>query len=345
MVKLSELWRESRVKVYLYGLWPKWYRLLRGIDRVLVAGSWSQLGLLVVLMGAAVCMLAGAGEFFEVSPSSMWRSGNGDSLWWSIVCHFMDAGNQHAVAPDARPFALSVTIAGLIFISAIVSVITNVMERHAEHYRKGTVYYGYRDHVVIFGANDVLPGLLRQLCGDGRYRDADMVVLTSGDVDLLRMRILSDMPKEVRARVEFHFGRRDSKESMARMRVGRARCIFILGEDDEVRDSGECAESYHDALNMECLRLVADALPDGKNPVPCHVMFEYQTMFSVFQFSNLSDSICRKIDFKPFNFYEMWAQRVLVGKPGDSGALRFETLDGGGIGYGSEKPVHLIVVG
>lgn len=323
------------------------YRVLRCIDRVLANGSWGHLELLACLLAAVMMFLFGVGAGLELSPSSMWGKECDDSVHWSVVYHFMDAGNQHSVASGARPFALLVTVAGLICISAVTSVITNMLERRAERYRKGMLNYRYRGHVVVFGANDVLPGLLRQLCGDGEYGGADVVVMTSGDVDSLRMRTLSDLPKKAAARVEFNFGRRDSKESIDRMRVGHARCIFILGEDNEVRDSGECAESYHDALNMECLRLVADAIPDGKNPVPCHVMFEYQTMFSVFQFSNLSDVICRKIDFKPFNFYEMWAQKLLVGRCSSADEfIELCPLDGTvGIGLESNRHVHLIVVG
>lgn len=333
---------------YLSGLWSRQYRLWRYADRVLANGSSGQLVLLACLMAGFVALFIGFGAGFETGSAVLWgHESNGDSLFWSVVYHFIDAGNQYLVAPDARPFALMITIVGLIFMSAIVSVITNVLERRSERYRKGTVHYRYRDHVAIFGANDMLPGLLRQLCGSDEYAATDIAVLTSGDVDSLRMHVLSALPEEARGRVEFHFGRRDSKESIESMHVGHARRIFILGEDGEVRDSGECAESYHDALNMECMRLVAESIPDGREAVPCHVMFEYQTMFSVFQFSDLSDAIRRKIDFKPFNFYEMWAQKALLGKSSSVDEfLGCGSLDGmAGIGYESPRHVHLIVVG
>lgn len=88
--------------------------------------------------------------------------------------------------------------------------------------------------------------------------------------------------------------------------------------------------------------------------VVCRVMFEYQTSFSVFQFSEISDDIKYCIKFKPFNYYEMWAQKVLVNKDlkGQSTTkecskktayLPLEGIEG--IGPDSDRYVHLFIVG
>lgn len=64
-------------------------------------------------------------------------------------------------------------------------------------------------------------------------------------------------------------------------------------------------------------------------------------------FDRLSE---RLIDFLPFNFYETWAEKVLVRglyTPHDKGSevIRYVPIDGDGIGYDSNRYVHLVIVG
>lgn len=77
------------------------------------------------------------------------------------------------------------------------------------------------------------------------------------------------------------------------------------------------------------------------------VMFEYQTSFSVFQFSEISSHIKTCIKFKPFNYYEMWAQNVLICKEFDhKNHCKYLPLEGfEGIKATENKHVHLIIVG
>lgn len=85
----------------------------------------------------------------------------------------------------------------------------------------------------------------------------------------------------------------------------------------------------------------------------CRVMFEYQTTFSVFQFYDVDKEVCKYIDFKPFNYYESWAQKVLVNKEIRPEMLQetaargdYLPLEGAeGIKINDEKYVHLFVVG
>ena len=80
-------------------------------------------------------------------------------------------------------------------------------------------------------------------------------------------------------------------------------------------------------------------------------MFEYQTTFVAFQFSEMGDSYKENIDFMPFNFYDMWAQKVLVaGEKDKTGEeLRYEYLDrlpnDKYIDKNSAESVHLIIIG
>ena len=85
----------------------------------------------------------------------------------------------------------------------------------------------------------------------------------------------------------------------------------------------------------------------------CHVLFEYQTTFSIFQSADLKSEISKYIDFRPFNYYESWAQKVFVENNATLSfnddkkdeAIIYKPLDNEGINEQSDKHVHLVVVG
>ena len=85
----------------------------------------------------------------------------------------------------------------------------------------------------------------------------------------------------------------------------------------------------------------------------CHVLFEYQTTFSIFQSANLDPNISKVIDFRPFNYYESWAQKVFVENEATLSfnddkkdkPIKYKPLDNNGLTEQSDEHVHLIVVG
>ncbi len=103
-------------------------------------------------------------------------------------------------------------------------------------------------------------------------------------------------------------------------------------------------------MNMKCLDLIKEYC-DAKmtTGLICRVMFEYQTTFSVFQFYDVDAKVSQIIDFRPFNYYEMWAQKVFINKQLDqvkAKEYKYLPLEGpDGIAKDSDKHVHLFVVG
>ncbi len=85
----------------------------------------------------------------------------------------------------------------------------------------------------------------------------------------------------------------------------------------------------------------------------CRVMFEYQTTFSVFQYYDIAKRVSALVDFKPFNYYEMWAQNVLINREVEPRVLEqnfnnlgFLPLEGSvGLKSTDTDYVHLVVVG
>lgn len=97
---------------------------------------------------------------------------------------------------------------------------------------------------------------------------------------------------------------------------------------------------------------------DLEDRIPVNVLFGYQSTYAVFQVTNLSSEWKQTIDFRPFNFYESWAKKVLYDRVYtdiDRTYYFYPSIDGseqdkdgtfrGGISYDSDKFVHLVIFG
>ena len=123
--------------------------------------------------------------------------------------------------------------------------------------------------------------------------------------------------------------------------------LYKVSKMEEGKDRAE-GEIRHDPVNIEIENEWAD-----RDRLICRVMFEYQTTFSVFQFFDLDDSMADYVDFVPFNYYEMCAQKVLINRELDPATVKTKFVEGGylplegacGIGKNDAEYVHLYIVG
>lgn len=287
----------------------------------------------------------------------------GPDLLWSIYYHYVDPGNQHMTTTDkGRRFAILISLLGILLMNGLlVSTIISQIDRRKEHWLNGDVEYSglaflFNRYSVLFGANEMAPALIKKLLkGYGDKPGVGYVImLTSDNVQEVRNRIASYLTDNDLKRLVIYGGQLDSIEEINKMRLKRAQEIFVLGEDSEA----DAARSYHDTLNMKCVHNIVGFLAkEGvTRKIDCHVLFEYQTTYSVFQFSDLPKRIKDYVNFEPFSNYENWARQVLVGGSYDElskleqdGVLRridYLPIDGTkGIDADSDKHVHLIVVG
>ncbi len=297
------------------------------------------------------------------------------SLFWGIYFHFIDPGNQHmTTTPNARLWAAIIGILGVFLLNGLlVSSIIGWIDTRKEKWLKGEVRYKCRlkfcPHYVIIGGNDMVLGIVKQLfeaigndrsLGIGKlFLPTYILIQTNRDVESFRRELFSDLTEDQQKRIIIYYGSRTSTEDIADLVLENAREVYILGEDTRTDD----LESYHDTMNMECLKLVSEDIKDVTKyyctedekgrviedyRLVCRVMFEYQTSFSVFQFSEISNDIKQRVRFKPFNYYEMWAQRVLISKEFKKSLKEFTSyipLEGVGIDRESDNFVHLIIVG
>ena len=273
-------------------------------------------------------------------------------------------------------FAWVILVNTVVFSGLLISVIVGWNDRRVGKYKNGLARYKQRhlngrlvscldgnfckrnQYAVVIGANEIASSVLKQLLEE---HDNQYVILqTSSDVDSVRKILRSHLTEEEYDKVIIYSALRDSLEEISALHLAQASEIYILGENT----AREFGETYHDAMNMRCLNLAAHVLkkegitPDNKKK--CHVMFDYQTTYSVFQHSDISDEVKEVIDFIPFNRYESWARRVLVDNiasdlvdrenstKNNSKSLKYTymPLDGyDGIKPDDEKHVHLVIVG
>ncbi len=313
-----------------------------------------------------------------------------ENVLWTIFVHYVDPGLQiNALQEcDARRWTGAVAILGLIFLNGLlITSIINWVDKRRELWQKGIVKYpwsmSFYRHYVIIGGNDMVGGIVRQIFDKEKetnfFRWGYILIQTSRDVELFRRELFSTLSPNEQRKIIIYYGSRTSATDIESLKLKNAKEVYLLGEDSRTDD----LESYHDTLNMKCLRLLwksyivtsngekikilrneiecikAKGVQDENTKsivkakeneikalrILCRVMFEYQATFTVFQFSEISKELKDYINFKPFNYYETWAQKVLITRQ-LAGVSYYAPLEGCyGIDESSPEYVHLVIVG
>ncbi len=277
------------------------------------------------------------------------------NLFWSTYYHFIDPGNQHMTTSQCgRGWSALIAILGVFLLNGLlVSSIVGWIDSRKEKWLKGEVKYlcflRRKKHYVIIGGNDVTVGIVSQILDEiikaNNIFRPYVLIQTSRDVESFRRELFSNLTEEKQKLIVIYYGNRTSKEDIKELVIENAKEVYIIGEDIRTDD----IESYHDTINMECLKLISENIQNvekynSEKPLVCRVMFEYQTSFNILQVTDVDG---QKIDFKPFNYYETWAQNVLVcqelEKKENCEYLPLEGFDG--IQAGQDAFVHLVVVG
>ena len=253
----------------------------------------------------------------EYGPSS-----TGESEWWAIVL---------------------MNLFGLFILNGVIlTIFVNWVSNRKERHSKGEARYPYvqkKRFSVIIGGHKMVASLANSLI----HKDnIDYVLIqTKRDAELVRKEIYAEINDENLAkRIIIYSGDRTSWHELEELQLDKSQEVYVIGEPFHIDGSS------HDAINLQCWDLITEHLTDDKGVrIPIHVMFEYQSTFSAFQFTDMKLEQSKTFRFIPFSIYETWAQQVLIGK-NKSGELNYIPLDGwNGIQYSSHQRVHLIIVG
>lgn len=258
-----------------------------------------------------------------------------------LICLFIDPGSVANVPAELRWFSLIVAIMGLLlFTGLLISVVSNMLERHVERYREGNISYPLEKHVVIIGFDEMVPMLVLQICTDPQYEDCYILIQSVQPSSEVRNRIHTVLDTEQEKCVLVLHAQRNSTEELEKLYTTSAREIFLIGESNEYD---------HDSLNIDSLQKIV-AIHRKKPNCPritVSVLFEYQTTYAAFQVSDLSEEWRKQIDFHPFNFYEEWAKKLLVKRHyGEENAkVEYPALDREPITWESDRYVHFVIIG
>ena len=278
---------------------------------------------------------------------------------WGAYYHFIDPGNQHIAEGNTTWLATIIAICGVFLLNGVlISSIVGWIDKRKERYLQGLEPYKHflkrKEHYVIIGGSDIVEGIVEQIYDKhpkGKRNIPYILIQTSNNVEDFRHKLFSGLDVEQQKHIIIRYGNRNVKEDIEKLYLDKALEVYVIGEETRTDDM----ESYHDTMNMKCLELISEnvekntsfAKNDKDNRLVCYFMFEYQTTFNVFQYSEISEEIKKRINFKPFYYYEMWAQRVLVCKELENEAnceyLPLERING--IKKSEDDYVHLVVVG
>ena len=316
-----------------------WIRLT--VHRALAMGGKPQFvfyGLIVLFVLAVTTIL------FYVTCTYTWQISDyqTDNPFFAAFYHLFTNGGENKLG-NMSYAGILVTVTGVVLVSILTSLFTNSFDKVAQRYLSGDTHYKVKRHVVVMGYHEMLPGLLQQLFASG---EKGYFLIQTTHVERARNELSRVLTSGQMKRVILQNGEISSKVDLPMMRVHRAGEVFILGEEKTIGD-----DASHDTTVLQCLTNIVDSLPvpgDGKKIV-CHVMFEYQSTFAVFQHTDLSNSVLEKMAFLPFNYYEMWARKVFVNdslSPSASEENPYLPLEGKeGIDKDSQDHVHLVVIG
>lgn len=310
-------------------------------------------------------------------PASNAKEHKEPSLFWSIYYNFIDMGNQHmAYSEDGRKITAMIAILGFLLLNGLlISTLISWFDRRREQWLNGSIRYkarqlGKNRHAVVIGSNEIAASVIKNLSttrkdgelnykceGNNRY----IILQTNRNAEEVRDELASHLPEETLKKLIIYKALRDSRKELKDLYLENATEIYILGESTLTNSS----ETYHDAMNMRCVNLIAKELEKrGKHVTGktinggsfkkiCKVLFEYQTTSSVFLFSDISQSIMDNLVFIPFSRYESWAKAVISDNTAiedcndeNGNKISYTPLDRhDGISEDEDTHVHFVIVG
>lgn len=255
--------------------------------------------------------------------------------------------NSNSILQDAPHYAfnsmwlLFIECLGTILFSGfIISIITTVINQKVDSIKEGHFHFKLKNHVVIIGYDTIVPSILSELLNNKDYSKTKFILQTSSSVEEIRNDLLSKLSKEKMKRVILVHAPRLSVEELKLLYTTSAKEIFIVGERKL---------SDHDAENMYTFETLVEIHSEScsTTKIPLTIWFENEASYAALQLNDICNDWKQYFDFRPYNFYKRWANRLLTNSDYGKGTKRIDypELDHEGIAYQSNKHVHLIIVG
>ena len=268
-----------------------------------------------------------------------------------LILMFMNPGSffpdssRDEIDTLSKYWALMTGAAGFFVMSGLlIPCVNNIIARRVEKIQNGNISYYFKNHYVIIGYDKMLASIIAQLCDDdlGGKQKSCIVCQTALDVTEIKRKLEIELKKDHYRRLTFMSGACNSLHDIKKLHIKNAKRIVILGDNT--------AEA-HDALNIECADIVASELPQanlGKIP-ECDILLNDHASYTILQKINMDNKWSERFYFRPFNFCETWAQKVIVHNKTEivgNKTIDYMPLDGAaGIQFETDKYVHFVIMG
>lgn len=227
----------------------------------------------------------------------------------------------------------------IIFSGVLISVITNVIFDYRDRYLSGQIEYAFKNHIVIIGFDEIVPGLVRQLVRSPQYQDAIILIHSSNPLEDVKNKIHVKLHKNEEKRIAYVHSMHPSKEELLSLHTTDAQEIFIVGDR---------TQNDHDSENMHIMRMLSEIHTDANAPqIPITIWFEQETSYAALQLNDIKKAWSNHFKVSTYNFYKDWANRLFAASHYHRGKDRiiYPEVDHKGIYADSKKHVHLVVVG
>lgn len=227
----------------------------------------------------------------------------------------------------------------VVFGGMLISVLSNMLERRIENYRKGKNIYVKEGHYVILGYDEIVPSIINQICETNK--ESYVLLQSSLPSEDIAEKIHSSIAQDCEERVILKNGHRSSVSDLKELRLNQACSIYIVG--DRTKPS-------HDAMNIDCMEKVYDILKENRIkglPESITTVFEDQDTYAAMQVADLFDNVRDLgVEFIPYNFYADWAKQMFVDcRYTDKEKQSYPFIDGNGITENDNRHVHLVIIG
>ena len=305
------------------------------LNKILESGLWWQI-LLFSLINAGVfsiCMIA----YFLIT-------GGGEIGIWDSIRLFIDSNSilDEKSPSDFGNVILLITecLGTILFSGLIVSIITNVISLKVDAIKEGHIHYKLKNHVVIIGYDNIVPSIISEIISAPAYKDCKIVLQTSDSVEDVRCTLLAKLPQASLKRVVIIHAPRQSVEELKQLYTADAREIFIIGDRSQSDHDAENIHTFEDLVEIHKSLGV-------QTPKPLMIGFENEASYAALQLNDISVEWKSYFEFRPYNFYKRWANRLLTNSDYGKGDKRiiYPELDHKGIDANSQKHVHLIIIG
>ncbi len=320
-------------------------------DRTLSQDTLRQIVILIAALGLAFLLSVSLLHAFQ-GDLVAYYTGHGEHInEWTLPFYLLIDGNAFnnlyncgKVGSGAVIVACLIYIAGVvIFTGMLIAVISNIVERRVEDYKKGHIHYLKSGHYIIMGYDDMISSFINHIFI--KDNNAYVLILSSTDATTIMESLSRLFTKDQMKRILVSYGYRTSLESFHDIHVESAEQVYIVGDH---------ANPAHDAINVECMDCIHRYLVDNKTKnYPPRIVCTFRDLdtYAAFKtteiFSWFNEN---RIEFVPYNVFSGWAKQVFVkGTYHDmehpDQEHPYPVVYGKGIMPEDETYVHLVFVG